>query len=82
MWRATWSRLHWPADDQAVYVLTSRETEIMELIVRGYSVARIAEEHVVSENTVRTHYKHIYAKLGIHKKQELIAMVDALKDTI
>ena len=67
---------------QEEYRLTSRETEIMELIVRGYSVARIAEEHVVSENTVRTHYKHIYAKLGIHKKQELIAMVDALKDTI
>lgn len=67
---------------QEEYRLTSRETEIMELIVRGYSVARIAKEHVVSENTVRTHYKHIYAKLGIHKKQELIAMVDALKDTI
>ena len=67
---------------QEEYRLTSRETEIMELIVRGYSVARIAEEHVVSENTVRTHYKHIYAKLGIHKKQELIAMVDALKETI
>ena len=67
---------------QEEYRLTSRETEIMELIVRGYSVARIAEEHVVSENTVRTHYKHIYAKLAIHKKQELIAMVDALKDTI
>ncbi len=67
---------------QEEYRLTSRETEIMELIVRGYSVARIAQEHVVSENTVRTHYKHIYAKLGIHKKQELIAMVDALKDTI
>lgn len=65
---------------QEQYRLTSRETEIMELIVRGYSVARIAEEHVVSENTVRTHYKHIYAKLSVHKKQELIAMVDALKD--
>ncbi len=65
---------------QEQYRLTSRETEIMELIVRGYSVSRIAEVHVVSENTVRTHYKHIYAKLGIHKKQELITMVDALKD--
>lgn len=67
---------------QEQYRLTSRETEIMELIVRGYSVARIAEEHVVSENTVRTHYKHIYAKLGVHKKAELIAMVDALKDIV
>lgn len=66
---------------QEQYRLTSRETEIMELIVRGYSAPMIAEEYVVSENTVRTHYKHIYSKLGIHKKQELIALVDSLKDS-
>ncbi len=64
---------------QEQYRLTSRETEILELIARGYTVSRIAEKHVVSENTVRTHTKHIYTKLGVHKKQELIAMVDALK---
>lgn len=64
---------------QEQYRLTSRETEILELIARGYTVVQIAEKHVVSENTVRTHTKHIYTKLGVHKKQELIAMVDALK---
>ena len=59
------------------YRLSARETEIMELIARGNTVARIAEMLVVSENTVRTHSKRIYAKLDIHKKQELIDLISS-----
>lgn len=33
---------------------------------------RIAETFLISENTVRGHVKHIYAKLGVHSKQELL----------
>nr|WP_253904614.1 LuxR C-terminal-related transcriptional regulator [Adlercreutzia sp. ZJ473] len=58
------------------YRLTAREAEIMELIARGNTVARIAEMLVVSENTVRTHSKRIYVKLDIHKKQELVDLID------
>lgn len=58
------------------YRLTARETEIAELIARGNTVARIAEMLVVSENTVRTHSKRIYTKLDIHKKQELIDLLE------
>ena len=47
----------------------------MELIARGNTVARIAEDLVVTENTIRTHSKRIYAKLDIHKKQELLDLV-------
>ena len=47
----------------------------MELLARGNSVAFIAEELVVSENTIRTHSRRIYAKLAIHKKQELLTLV-------
>ena len=54
---------------QRHYRLSARETEVMELIARGNTVARIAEDLVVSENTIRTHSKRIYAKLAIHKKQ-------------
>ena len=53
------------------YRLSARETEVMEHIARGDTVPRIASELEVSENTVRTHAKRIYAKLGIHSKQEL-----------
>ncbi len=41
------------------------------------TVVRIAEELVISENTVRMHSKRIYAKLDIHKKQDLIDLVDS-----
>ena len=59
------------------YRLSARETEVMELIARGNTVARIAEDLVVSENTIRTHSKRIYTKLDIHKKQELLDLMDS-----
>lgn len=61
------------------YRLSARETEVMEYIARGYTVARTAEELIVSENTIRTHSKRIYAKLNVHKKQELIDMLKAVE---
>ncbi|ACV21740.1 Nitrogen regulation protein C [Slackia heliotrinireducens] len=60
---------------QEQYGLSTRETEVMEAIARGMTVARIAEDLFISENTVRTHSKHIYTKLDIHSKQELTLMV-------
>lgn len=60
------------------YRLTTRETEIAELIARGNTVARITEMLVVSENTVRTHSKRICTKLDIHKKQELIDLLEGV----
>lgn len=61
------------------YRLSARETEVMEYIARGYTVARTAQELIVSENTIRTHSKRIYAKLDVHKKQELIEMLEAVE---
>lgn len=57
--------------------LSVRETEVFELIVRGRDLPYIAEKLVVSKNTVRTHMKNVYAKLGVHSKQEAIDLVDA-----
>lgn len=61
----------------ARYHLTEREREIATLIARGMTVRKIAEQLVISENTVRTHAKAIYAKLDIHKKTELLDLVSA-----
>ncbi len=63
---------------QERYGLSMRETEVTELIARGNSMATIAERLVISENTVRTHAKHIYTKLDIHKRQELLDMLHEL----
>ena len=58
------------------YGLSAREAEVAELIARGNTVAHIAELLFVSENTVRTHSKRIYVKLDVHKRQELIDLVE------
>lgn len=57
--------------------LTPREAEVMEQLARGRSKAHIAEGYFISENTVRNHAKHIYAKLGVHNRQELLDLVEA-----
>lgn len=43
------------------------------------NVGHIAEILFVSENTVRTHSKRIYVKLDIHKRQELIDLVESFE---
>lgn len=63
---------------QERYKLSNREAEVMELVVRGNSVARISEMLFISENTVRTHTKRIYTKLDIHKRQEILDLIDWL----
>ena len=59
--------------------LTAREAEVFELLVRGHSKTRIAETFLISENTVRGHAKHIYAKLGVHSKQEMLDLVEGAR---
>ncbi len=61
------------------YGLTPREREILEMLVRGRSKVHIAETFLISENTVRGHVKHIYAKLNVHGKQELLDRVEAVQ---
>ena len=39
----------------------------------------IAEALIVSESTVKAHLSHVYRKLGIHSKQELIALIDGYR---
>lgn len=56
--------------------LTARETEVFELLARGRTSPVIQEKLVLSHNTVKTHVRHIYAKLDVHSQQELISMVE------
>ena len=54
--------------------LTPREAEVAELAARGYSAPAIASNLFISESTVKVHMRHIYEKLGLHSKQELIRL--------
>ena len=58
------------------YGLTPRELEVFQMLARGRDRTYIQEQLVVSRNTVKTHVKHIYAKLDIHSHQDLIDLVE------
>jgi DNA-binding CsgD family transcriptional regulator len=51
--------------------LSSREAEICSMIVLGYTTHGISLHLAISENTVATHRKRAYAKLGIASQNEL-----------
>lgn len=55
--------------------LTDREMQILALLAEGRSSPYISEELLIGVNTVNTHKRRIYQKLGIHNKQELIDKV-------
>lgn len=55
--------------------LTPRETEVFDLLARGRSVPYIRDALVISRETAATHAKHVYVKLGVHSRQELIDLV-------
>ena len=58
--------------------LTARETEVVELLLRGWSDKAIARELVISVATVRKHLRNIYGKLGVHSRGEAVAIVREL----
>lgn len=55
--------------------LTEREHEVLGLVALGRSATFIAEELSISSNTVRKRVAQIYAKCGVHSKQELLTLV-------
>ncbi len=52
--------------------LSKRESEVLPLALRGRTGERIAAELFITKSTVDTHLRRIYAKTGMHGRQELI----------
>jgi DNA-binding NarL/FixJ family response regulator len=57
--------------------LSSRELEVLRLVVKGYSNKQIAEVLTVSAETVKTHMRHIMEKLSVNDRTH--AAVKALR---
>ncbi|MCD8315793.1 MAG: helix-turn-helix transcriptional regulator [Eggerthellaceae bacterium] len=73
-------RFHDRCQEVAVtYGLSPKETEVMTLFAKGRSAARIQEELFISKGTVSTHLRHIYQKLDVHSKQEMLDLIDGIK---
>lgn len=56
--------------------LSQRERELLSYLARGRSLPYIRNELFISKSTVNTHVEHIYSKLGIHSREELISLVE------
>ena len=62
------------------YRLTHRETQVLDLMAKGYSNTRIASRLAISPHTVKSHVIHIFNKLGVNDRIQ--AAVEATKRQI
>lgn len=61
--------LTWPGQ---VYGLSQRESEVLTFITRGLSNDQIAERAFISLNTVKTHIRAAYRKIGVSSRSQAV----------
>ncbi len=66
------------SESDALGLLTPREREVVRLVALGHTSSQIAEELVISTETVRTHVRNAMKKTGAHTRAQLVA--NALAD--
>lgn len=60
----------------SAYGLSERELDVLELLSKGYPSSAIQEKLYIAAGTVNSHTRNIYAKLGVHTKNEVIELVE------
>jgi DNA-binding NarL/FixJ family response regulator len=58
--------------------LSSREMEVLECLAQGKTTSQIASELYVSENTIKTHVRHILEKLGASNRAEAVSKANQM----
>jgi len=58
--------------------LTQSETRVLRYLPTHMGVPRIAAELCLSANTVKTHLRHVYRKLGVHSRHEAVQRARAI----
>ena len=59
----------------AAYGLTSRETELLNHLIRGVDTSELARLMFLSQHTVQDHLKSIFTKTSVHNRRTLLAQV-------
>ncbi len=60
--------------------MSPAEQSVFHLYAKGLSYKEIAEQMYLSINTIKTHSKRIFAKLGISSREELLLYINMLKE--
>jgi DNA-binding NarL/FixJ family response regulator len=63
---------HAPQIKQSEFNLSNRESEILELLAKGYRYKEIATKLFISLETVRSHVHHIYEKLQVSSRTDAL----------
>ncbi len=72
------SQARWARSRGLVEQLTDCETRVLRYLPTHLTIHEIAKEMFVSVNTVSTHTRHLYAKLGVHSRHEAVDRARAL----
>jgi two-component system, NarL family, response regulator LiaR len=60
--------------------LTAREWEVIDLLKQSKTTDRIADELVLSPETIRSHVKNILRKLKVRSRQEAVAVAEEMRN--
>jgi LuxR family maltose regulon positive regulatory protein len=66
------------SDSEWIEPLSERELEVLQLIADGISRPEIASQLVISLNTVKTHTRNIYSKLGVNNQMQAVGKARGL----
>ena len=58
--------------------LSAREGDILKLIARGFSNKEIGRTLAIAPETVKSHVKHIFIKLGVERRAQAVARAQSL----
>ena len=67
-----------PVKQVLIEPLSERELEVLRLLGTGLNGPEIARELIVSLNTMRTHTKNIYSKLGVTNRRAAVRRAEEL----
>lgn len=56
--------------------ISVRESDVLLLLLQNYPTTRIAAELCISENTAKTHIRHIYGKMKVNSRAQLMAVAE------
>lgn len=65
---------------QNTKALSPAEGLVFNLYVKGYTAKEISDILCLSINTIKIHNKHIYAKLNVSSREELLVYINILKE--